>query len=147
MGHHGAMRKVHAGMLSEFEGIFMNGLSEKTLDALTDRPFFQDWHDGIERMDFDEKLKALRAQLITLSGEVETAFARLETFSSMPVEGQYAILEQVRTIKEQVLQPFTKEMQEALRTMEAAQAKPVKDATRSAMELWAKNREMLARER
>jgi hypothetical protein len=137
------MRTVHSGLLSEFEGIFMNGVSEKTVDALTDRPFFMDWQDSISRMDFDEKLKSLRAQVITLSGDVDAAFGRLNAFSDLPLEAQALIKSQVDSIREQVLLPFTQEMQEALRVMDAAQNAPVRDAALGVLDQLAKVRELL----
>ena len=117
------MRQVHTKFVDEFKGILIESVSDKTIDGLADRPFYEEWADGIDKLDMDQQLNGLYAGFYELNGNIDRAFGAMTTFNDMPLESQSMIQEIVGRFDSESKQPFTKEMQATLATLDAARGK------------------------
>ncbi|MEP6620746.1 MAG: hypothetical protein ABJE47_15585 [bacterium] len=135
----------HESLLRDFGGIFFGDLSSAARDQLSNERFLIDWKSSLDSQDFDGKLRDLRDQVQRLSGDVEVAFGRIDTFSDLPFEARALIQGQVNDAKDGITRPLTVEMQEALRAMDSVRERPVKDKTMEIIESMNKQRESLAR--
>jgi hypothetical protein len=114
------MRTQHESFVGEFDGIFVEQVSELTLNQLTDRDQLTELTESITAMDLDEKLRDLDANLVDLHGDLERAFGSLTVFVELPLKSQAMIQEKVREFERQVREPLSAEMKEQLRKMDAA---------------------------
>jgi hypothetical protein len=128
------MRQVHSKFVDEFKGILMDSVSDRTIDAMADRPFYAEWADGIDRLDMDQQLQKMYAGIYEIHGNLDRAFGEMTTFNELPLESQAMIQEMVRKFESDVRQPFTREMQTSLATMEAARGKQPATVTKSVKE-------------
>lgn len=117
------MRQAHGKFVGDFSGIFFDSISEKTLNMLTDKPYYDDWYDGIKSMDMDQKLQGMYDGITDLNGDLERAFGSMTLFNDLPLESQAMIQEIVRRIENDIQKPFTAEMRENTKTLEAANAR------------------------
>lgn len=117
------MRKAHAEFVDKNKGIFVESVSTQTINALTDKPYFEEWYDGIAKMDFDQKLKELYGQINDLNGDLDRAFGSMDVFTTLPLEAQSIIQKKIQGIQGNVHKPFTDEMRAELKKMEDARTK------------------------
>jgi tetratricopeptide (TPR) repeat protein len=133
------MQRVHGTFVDEFKGILIESVSDKAIDVLADRPFYEEWADGITRLDMDQQLRQLYGSIYEMNGNIDRAFGEFATFNELPVESQYMVQQMVMRFESDVKKPFTSEMQEALKTLEEAKNKQpttiAKEATRAALDL------------
>jgi hypothetical protein len=133
------MEKVHVAFVSEFRGILIDPVSDRTVDVLADRPFYEEFADGIKRLDMDQQLQKIYAGMYEMKGNIDRAFGEMTTFNEMPLESQAMIQEIVMRFEREVKEPYTREMQQALATLEAAKGKQpatvAESARKAAMEL------------
>lgn len=125
------MRQVHSKFVDEFKGILIESVSDRTIDALADRPFYEEWANGIDSLDMDQKLNQLYAGFYELNGNIDRAFGLMTTFNDMPLESQAMIQEMVNRFENEAKQPFTKEMQSTLATLDAARGKQPASVTKA----------------
>lgn len=117
------MRIHHDNFVREFQGIFVDSISDQTLNDLTEQSYMNELCNGVTGWDLDSKLSAIYADMVQLHGNLETAFGSLTNFSEFPVEAQAMLQEQVREFQSNVQQPFTQEMKKELAKLEAAKGK------------------------
>ena len=133
------MRKVHQAFIDKYKGILVESVSNETIDALADRPFYEQWADGIDRLDLDQQLQRLYSGLYEIQGNVDRAFGAFTTFNEFPLEAQARLQETVTRLESEFRAPATQEMKDALKTMEAARGRApatvAKTAARAAKEL------------
>jgi hypothetical protein len=133
------MRKVHQAFIDKYKGILVESVSSETIDALADRPFYEQWANGIDRLDLDQQLQRLYAGLYEIQGNVDRAFGAFTTFNELPLEAQSRLQETVNQLERDIRAPATQEMQEALKTMDAARGRApatvAKAAVRAAREI------------
>ncbi|WP_224364997.1 hypothetical protein [Hyalangium versicolor] len=133
------MRKVHQTFVDKFKGILVESISNETIDALADRPFYEQWANGIDRLDLDQQLQRLYAGIYEIQGNVDRAFGAFTTFNELPYEAQALLQETVNRLESELRAPATQEMQEALKTMDAARgrapASVAKNAARAVQEI------------
>jgi hypothetical protein len=133
------MRKVHQAFIDKYKGILVESISTETIDALADRPFYEQWANGIERLDLDQQLQRLYSGLYEIQGNVDRAFGAFTTFNELPLEAQALLQETVNRLESEIRAPATQEMQEALKTMDAARNRApttvAKAAARAAQEI------------
>jgi hypothetical protein len=133
------MRKVHQAFIDKYKGILVESISNETIDALADRPFYEPWANGIDRLDLDQQLQRLYASLYEIQGNVDRAFGAFTTFNELPLEAQARLQETIYRLESELRAPATQEMQEALKTMDAARGRSpttvAKAAARAAQEI------------
>jgi hypothetical protein len=133
------MRKVHQAFVDKYKGILVESISNETIDALADRPFYEQWDNGIDRLDLDQQLQRLYAGLYEIQGNVDRAFGAFTTFNELPLEAQALLQETINRLEREIREPATQEMKEALRTMDAARGRApatvAKAAVRAAKEI------------
>jgi hypothetical protein len=133
------MRKVHQAFIDKYKGILVESISSETIDALADRPFYEQWANGIDRLDLDQQLQRLYSGLYEIQGNVDRAFGAFTTFNELPLEGQALLQETIYRLERELRAPATQEMQEALKTMDAARGRSpttvAKAAARAAQEI------------
>jgi hypothetical protein len=133
------MQKVHQAFVDKYKGILIESVSSETIDTMADRPFYENWADGIDRLDLDQQLQRLYAGLYEIQGDVDRAFGAFTTFNELPYEAQALLQETVNRLDRELREPATQEMKEALRTMDAARGRApatvAKAAARAAKEL------------
>lgn len=117
------MRKVHAAFVDEFKGILVESVSDRTIDAMADRPFYEEWANGIDSLDMDQKLRQLYGGIYEMNGDIDRAFGAFTTFNELPLESQAMLQEIVMRFESEVKKPFTKEMEASLAKLEAARGK------------------------
>ncbi|TAK75887.1 MAG: hypothetical protein EPO12_17800 [Aquabacterium sp.] len=117
------MRRVHAAFVDEFKGILVEYVSDQTIDAMADRPFYEEWANGITSLDMDQKLRQLYSGIYEMNGDIDRAFGAFTTFNELPLESQAMLQEMVMRFESEVKKPFTKEMEAALAKLEAARGK------------------------
>jgi hypothetical protein len=117
------MRQAHTKFVSDYRGIFFESVSQSTIDMMSDKPFLEEWADGINRLDMDQQLQQMYAGITDLHGNLDRAFGSMTLFADLPLEAQAMLQEQVRRIEREVRDPITAEMREHTRTLEQANAK------------------------
>lgn len=117
------MRQAHGKFVNDYTGIFFESVSEATVNMLSDKPYFEEWADGIERLDMDQQLQKMYAGITDLNGNLEQAFGCMILFADLPLEAQAMLQEQVRKIEREVRDPLTAEMRAHMSTLEQANAR------------------------
>lgn len=117
------MRIHHDNFVREFQGIFVDSISDQTLNDMTEKSYMTDLCNGVMSWDLDSKLSAIYADMVQLHGNLEQAFGSLTHFNDLPLEAQSMLQEQIREFQSSVQLPFTQEMKKELAKLEAAKGK------------------------
>jgi hypothetical protein len=117
------MRIHHDGFVREFQGIFVDSVSDQTLNDLTDRTFMNELANGINAMDLDQKLSSIYDNMVQIHGDLDRAFGSLTNFNEFPYEAQAILQAQIREFESNVRLPFTQEMKKELARLDAAKGK------------------------
>lgn len=117
------MRKVHQAFVDKYKGVLIESISNETIDALADRPFYDQWADGIDRLDLDQQLQRLYSGLYEVQGNVDRAFGAFTTFNELPLEAQALLQETLGRLEREFREPATQEMKDSLKTLDAARGR------------------------
>ncbi len=129
------MRQAHGKFVDDYKGIFFEAVSEKTLNMLTDKPYYEEWYDGIKRLDMDQQLQKMYDGITDLNGNLDRAFGSMTLFNDLPLEAQAMLQEIVRKIENDLQKPFTDEMRENTKTLETANARKPATVLESVMKV------------